>query len=119
MRPRSKVAAPCGLALMVLAVGASSVQAAHPTPLVRLTYDRDGTAADCPDRAAVLDAVRARLGYDPFREPAEILIESRVERRGEQLNATLKLSSAQAQPQGERHLTSERADDESWPRPWI
>ena len=107
--PAPRTALPIGVLLMVLLVPSSKVQAGRPPPLVRLTYERQSTAADCPDKAAVMDAVRARLGFDPFREPAEVIMRATVERRGEELNATLRMSSSQDQPLGERHLVSNRA----------
>ena len=83
--------------------------AARTPPTVRLIYERTGNAADCPDRDAVLDSVRARLGFDPFREPAEVTIQASVSRAGQELYARIRLSDQTSQ-RGERRLVSRRAD---------
>jgi hypothetical protein len=79
-------------------------------PTVRLVYDRTSNATDCPDRDAVLDSVRARLGFDPFRERGDITIHALVSRVGEELFAQIRLSDQTAQATGERRLVSHRAD---------
>ena len=98
-----------GLALGALILAFSGQAAAKAPPAVRVIYDRSSTAGDCPDRDAMLDSVRARLGFDPFREPAEITIHASVSRVGEQLYARIRLSDGTA-PAGERTLVSHRAD---------
>jgi hypothetical protein len=78
-------------------------------PAVRFIYERASSAADCPDKQIVLDAVKARLGFDPFREPPEIVIRASVSRTGDDLVATTQLSEQGAQS-GERRLVSRGAD---------
>jgi hypothetical protein len=92
-----------------LSLALSGPAAARTPPTVRLIYERAANAAECPDRDTVLDAVRARLGFDPFREPAEITIAASVSRAGEQLYARIRLSDGTGQT-GERRLASHRAD---------
>jgi hypothetical protein len=96
------------IAIAALASVAGRAVAKAP-PTVRLTYERSPTAADCPEKEAVLDAVRARLGFDPFREPAEIAIRASVTRSDDELSATLLLSDG-GSAKGERLLVSRRAD---------
>jgi hypothetical protein len=87
--------------------GQAAVKSAPPA--VRLSYERAANVADCPDREAVLDAVRARLGFDPFREPAEINIRASVFRDGKDLCAQILWSDEGART-SERRLASHRAD---------
>jgi hypothetical protein len=99
---------------LALAAGLLLVTLPRPTqgkspPTVHLTYERAANAADCPDREAVQNAVRARLGFDPFREPAEISMRASVSRKGEELRGRILMSSENAQA-GERLLVSKRAD---------
>jgi len=96
------------MAAAALACGVGSVAAKAP-PAVRLTYERSPAAADCPDKETVLDAVRARLGFDPFREPAEIAIRASVTRTADELTADLRLSDDRSEG-GEKRLVSRRAD---------
>jgi hypothetical protein len=108
-RRRERVAAASGLLLAVLVLFRTDPAWAKTPPAVHLDYDRAASAADCPDKQAVLDAVRARLGFDPFREPAEITIRATVQRQGEELRARIVLSGPTEQP-GERDLVSRRSD---------
>jgi hypothetical protein len=78
-------------------------------PAVRLIYERAEDTGDCPDTNDVMNAVRGRLGYDPFREPAELTVVARVERRGDELHATIRMSDRETL-QADRQLTSPRAD---------
>ena len=96
------------VAIAVLSCVAGRAAAKGP-PTVRLTYERSATAADCPDKEIVLDAVRARLGFDPFREPAEIAIRASVARTDGVLSATLLLSGEPSES-AERRLVSRLAD---------
>jgi hypothetical protein len=54
-----------GLELTAVAVLLASA-AAHATPSARLVYSRARGAEPCPDEDALRQAVRARVGYDPF-----------------------------------------------------
>ena len=95
-----------GLAAALLATS-SSLAAERAS--ARLTYQRAATASDCPDDEALRDAVRARLGYDPFAEGGELSLAASIERSGKELRARLVLSLEGA-PSGERELLSERAE---------
>jgi hypothetical protein len=97
------------LALVALAVLAARPAAAKAPPAVRFVYERDASAADCPDADIVRYAVRARLGFDPFHEPADITIRASVSRAGEELRAAILLAD-ESRKEGERHLVSRRAD---------
>jgi hypothetical protein len=83
--------------------------ASKPPPAVRLIYERAANVPDCPDENTVLDAVRARLAFDPFREPAEIIIRASLLREGEELRARIRWSDRSSKG-GERRLSSRRAD---------
>jgi nucleotide-binding universal stress UspA family protein len=61
-----------------------------------LTCERAPSAADCPGPDVVLDAVRARLGFDPFVDPARINIRVSMSRQGDELRATIHLSEAES-----------------------
>jgi hypothetical protein len=100
---------PGSLLVAAIALLGTGPALAKSPPTVHLDYDRAPSASDCPDKPTVLDAVRARLGFDPFREPAEIAIHASVERRGEELRARIVLSAPSAQA-GERLLVSHRSD---------
>jgi len=78
-------------------------------PAVRLVYERAGSAADCPEAGTVMDAVRARLGYDPFREPAAVVAHAALAREDDELRATISLVDGGART-GERRLVSRRSD---------
>ena len=93
--------------LLVTLVPAGALGAGAPS--VRLAYQRATSAADCPDAEVVQQAVRARLGYDPFREPAEIVIRAAVGRQGKDLRARVVLESAEG-ASGERSFDSQRSD---------
>ena len=96
--------------ILLAAVGVVPAAASEKAPpSVRFTYERAASAADCPEMKDVLDAVRARLGFDPFHEPAELTIAATVERRGEELNAIVRMSD-QGTLQADRRLVSTRAD---------
>jgi hypothetical protein len=97
-----------GVAIAAFACMGGQAVAKGP-PTIRFIYERAPNAADCPDKEIVLDAVKARLGFDPFREPPEIVIRASVSRTGDELAATMQLSEQGAQ-RGERRLVSRRAD---------
>jgi len=99
------------VALVVAAapLGRAQAEPSKPPPAVRLVYDRGPSAADCPDEQMVVYAVRARLGFDPFHEPADLVIRASLFRIGEELRATIRLSDNRRN-QGERNLVSRRSD---------
>ena len=99
-----------GLGLILSwALAGRGVVAARPAPAVRFLYERAASAADCPDKEIVLDAIRARLGFDPFREPPEIVIRASVSRANDALSATITSSEGRGKD-SERRLVSRYAD---------
>jgi hypothetical protein len=92
-----------------LLAGTPHAAGAKAPPTVRFIYERAASAGDCPDADVILDAVRARLGADPFHEPAEITIRASVARQRDELRAVLLLSDGSARG-GERRLVSRQAD---------
>ena len=55
------------MSIVVLLAGAASAGARE---RVAFVYERGGGAASCPDERELTEAIAARLGYDPFAEPA-------------------------------------------------
>ena len=99
-----------GALLFLLVLGAPQRSLAGPAaPRVRFSYERAASATDCPDGNAVMNGVRARLGFNPFREPYDIAIQASVARTGDVLLATIKLDDG-GQNAAERHLSSTRFD---------
>jgi hypothetical protein len=83
---------------------------ADAAPAVRLSYQRGAGAERCPDELAVRSAVAARLGYDPFHEPAQLELEARVAAQGTGLLGSVTAKSSDGQSRGSRELRSEQAD---------
>jgi hypothetical protein len=86
-----------------------AVAVAAERPNVRLQYQRAANASDCPDAVVVQQAVRARLGFDPFHEPANLFIQASVSRAGRDLRAKVVLTDPEG-ASGERQLDSQRSD---------
>jgi hypothetical protein len=76
------------------------------TPTARLDYMRSPGAEACPDAQAVRNAITARLGYDPFRDPPAVLIIVEVSKAGAQLSASVRLVDARGNALGARELSS-------------
>lgn len=55
-------------------------RAAAAVPATRLVYERDTAVSECPDRGVFEDAVRARLGREPFRQDGERQLLVRLQR---------------------------------------
>ncbi|MHB8417702.1 MAG: hypothetical protein ACYDCL_06480 [Myxococcales bacterium] len=70
----------------------------------RLSYERAAGAERCPDAGALRSEVAARLGYDPFSEPAERIVSVVFTRGGTGLSASIALQSVAGAPLGERRL---------------
>jgi hypothetical protein len=70
------------------------VDAPHRTS-ARLVYVVGEDATGCPQQAAVVTAVDSRLGYDPFVEPANLIVSMTIRRIGESLVGTLRTADAQ------------------------
>lgn len=75
---------------------------------VKLVYLRAPEASDCADEEELRDAVKARLGFDPFSKSAPTTIEVRVDRKAEQLTSLIRITSDG--PPLERSLSSSGKD---------
>lgn len=71
----------------------------------RLSYERAAGAESCPDVAGLRDAVRSRLGYDPFTETAPASLVASVAATDTGLRGVVKSFDASGVPIGERELT--------------
>jgi hypothetical protein len=76
------------------------------SPSARLVYVREGTATSCPDEASLRQAVKARIGYDPFFPWAytTVVVEIGGEKRS--FTATLRLADGTGVSRGARTLSS-------------
>jgi len=77
---------------------------AGPGDATRLEYARDAGAQSCPDRAALREAVRKRLGYDPFFPAARQAIVVEITSAGGGLRAELRLLDENGIIRGSREL---------------
>lgn len=91
-----------------LALSAPRALAVDDSLEVKLVYVRAGDASDCADEEELRDAVKARLGFDPFSKSAPTTIEVHVERKAEQLTSLVRIMSDG--PPLERSLTSSGKD---------
>ena len=95
--------------------GASSLFAlllahsARAFPSSRLVYVRGPGAEDCPDRDAVREAVKKRLGYDPFFPNSDKTIIARVVRDADKLRGEVELVDEHGTQVGKREFSAERA----------
>lgn len=99
--------------LVTVLTGLLSLQAgAAPKgpPAVRLVYARAPGAERCPDEAAVRSAVAARLGIDPFREPAELIVSATITAHAGTFRARLDVSTPSGKSKGVRELSSRSSD---------
>jgi hypothetical protein len=94
-----------GLALAML--GPRTVAAA-PGDATRLEYARDVAAANCPDRAALREAVKRRLGYDPFFPAARQAIVVQITLEADGLLGTMRLLDDEGLIRGTRELRERR-----------
>ena len=76
-------------------------------PPVRLTYSAAGTG--CPDRAALMTAVRARLGNEPFTDAGDELVDVSLKSTDRGLAARI-VRKKGPQEAGRRELQSPTAD---------
>jgi len=84
-----------GLAsLLVHARGSAQTRPESTTPVrpVHLVYTRAPDAEDCPDAESIRQAVRSRLGYEPFYDPAPATLAARITRERGKLVARIELS---------------------------
>ncbi|HET7542987.1 MAG TPA: hypothetical protein VFK05_24105 [Polyangiaceae bacterium] len=69
-------------------------------------------AEDCPDQTAVRDAVRKRLGYDPFFPSADKTIIARIERDAGKLQGVVELVDEHGTQAGKREFSAEQGQCE-------
>jgi len=92
-------------ALVATAFALSAARAvAGPGDATRLEYARDAGAQGCPDRAALREAVRKRLGYDPFFPAARQAIVVEITSASDGLHAELRLLDENGIIRGSRQL---------------
>jgi hypothetical protein len=104
---------PAGLIAVAVALAAGDGRAAAAPaaePATRLDYVRGPGAESCPDRAAVMAAVAARLGYSPFSNDGPRVLRCEIARAGAGLRAQIALRDAGGAVSGARTLASERSD---------
>jgi len=114
--PRRRYALALALALTLLALchrPAPAIAApaiAAPPATVQLRYTRGPGADHCPDEQTIRNAVAVRLGYEPWDPASERVVVVRIAKRGELLEARLRLQGAAGQRTGERVLRTRRLD---------
>jgi hypothetical protein len=90
----------------VLAASAS----AGPLPRLRLRFQRGVGAERCPDEAALVAAVRERLGYDPFDAGSATELSATLVAVGRDLRADIALTESSGEVSGSHRLTSRHLD---------
>jgi len=99
------------IAAASLSTLATSPAWAKAPPSVRLEYSRaPGAAQACPDEAAVRRAVAALLAFDPFREPAELVVHATLNSAEGGLAARLEVTTSSNEARGSRQISSRRGD---------
>lgn len=91
------------LALGLIFWGLLWVNLAEAGELSRLIY-RPAPHADCPDQGQLIDAIGARLGYDPFRAEAPRSLEVTIEPKDGGFGARVELEDAEGHPSDLREL---------------
>jgi hypothetical protein len=92
-----------GVTVVVLGLGLTlDLAGAHASVRAVLHFSADG--ASCGGSQAMTDAVRARLGYDPFVESAPLRVQVQVVRTRRRLSGTIRLARG-AEALGQRVLT--------------
>src|SRR5262249_28836870 len=71
---------------------------------VRFRYAVAEGAEQCPSVQAVIDGVRARLGRDPFRDDAPLILRAGVAKKKKRLEAHIELRNRACELLGERRL---------------
>lgn len=84
--------------------------AAASSRTVRLSYVRDSGAEQCPDERWIRQAVTARLGFDPFKDDADVRVEARVSRASKGLAGSISVTDTSGKSLGRRDLTSVTGD---------
>jgi hypothetical protein len=85
----------------------SGARGAMAFPSSRLVYVRGPGAEDCPDRDSVREAVKKRLGYDPFFPNADKTIIARVVRETAKLRGEVELVDEHGTQAGKREFSAE------------
>jgi len=99
-----------GITLLALSALAGAPAAAEQaTPTARLVYQRAAGAESCPDVDALQQLVSTRLGYSPWTDDDERLVEVALTRDRGQLVARIELRDPQSGRSGERRLSSRAA----------
>jgi hypothetical protein len=94
--------APLGLLLGAVTLCVSTRGWASPT--VRLDYQRAPGLEACPDEPELRNAVRERLGYDPFVADAEQQVVAKLTSAVGELRGEVRLLDASGQARGTREL---------------
>ena len=76
-------------------------------PSSRLVYMRGPGAEGCPDQSAVREAVKKRLGYDPFFPSSDKTIVARIVRDANKLRGEVELVDEQGSQAGKREFSAE------------
>lgn len=97
-------------ALAAALVSSAQVSSADPLATVRLVADRAPGAERCADDVSLADAVRARLGVDPFRDLSETRVTVRFSRARHGVRAELRVDRDDVAPPEPRVLRSRRRD---------
>jgi hypothetical protein len=79
-------------------------------PLVDLQYRRGSGAEKCPDQRVLRQLVIERLGYDPFKAPAERRVSVEIEAAGGALVAKLSVASREGDFLGVQRLAGAPVD---------
>ncbi len=84
------MASPRTLSLTLLLLAWAPALRAQERPAVSLAVDRADGATSCPATDAISDAVRTRLGFDPFRSDAPLRIRVSFARHRRELTAEVR-----------------------------
>lgn len=95
--------------MLLVLLGAGSAWA---FPSSRLVYVRGPGAESCPDQAAVREAVKKRLGYDPFFPSSDKTIIARVSRDAATLHGDVELVDEHGSQVGRREFSAPLAECE-------
>jgi hypothetical protein len=96
-----------GLALAAFGASALAASTSFATPSARLVYVREVTASSCPDEASLRQAVKQRIGYDPFFPWARTTVVVEVAGASQAFAAHVWITDEQGFSRGARELRSE------------
>lgn len=97
-------------ALVAAALLGAPTAAAQSNPTAVLHYTRSDAAESCPDEQRLRDTVAARLGYDPFREAAPMVVRATIARTHHRLRGRIAVTDAAGADVGTREIESSRQD---------